>query len=184
MPSRTRCRPQSASSETTAVPVVVHKFPAVAKTTEVHSDALRRCRRPAAHDSRRSHQGSPLPRPRCFCLPRSQRQSHGAASHARGKDGVDRSALEAGVSLQSSVVSSTEKSLTAKAAKAGQNSPRVSLVLALTLRSSLLKALGMVRASLGMASSPYELPIKIPVANTSAPPKPTCNAADGIGVSM
>ena len=30
----------------------------------------------------------------------------------------------------------------------------------------------------------YELPISIPVTNTSAPPSPTCNAADGIGVSM
>jgi len=30
----------------------------------------------------------------------------------------------------------------------------------------------------------YELPIKIPVINTNAPPNPTCRAADGMGVSM
>ena len=30
----------------------------------------------------------------------------------------------------------------------------------------------------------YELPIKIPVIKTSAPPKPTCSAAEGIGVSI
>lgn len=29
-----------------------------------------------------------------------------------------------------------------------------------------------------------ELPIKIPVMNTSAPPNPTCKAAEGMGVSM
>jgi hypothetical protein len=33
-------------------------------------------------------------------------------------------------------------------------------------------------------TTPYALPIRIPVTNTSAPPNPTCSAADGIGVSM
>jgi len=30
----------------------------------------------------------------------------------------------------------------------------------------------------------YELPINTPVANTSAPPRPTCKAAETVGVSM
>lgn len=30
----------------------------------------------------------------------------------------------------------------------------------------------------------YELPIRIPVANTSAPPSKTCNAAENTGVSI
>ncbi len=69
------------TSEKTAVPVMVHKYPAVAKTTEVHSGSLRRSRRHAPHDAGRSHQRSPLPRPRRLCLPRSQRESNGPAPH-------------------------------------------------------------------------------------------------------
>ncbi len=81
-------------TETTAVPVVVHKYPAVAKTTEVHLTHSVRSRGHAPHDARRSHQGMPLSRPRRLCLPRSQGQGDGAASDKGWEDGVDRSAIK------------------------------------------------------------------------------------------
>ena len=55
---------------------------------------------PCAHDPRRSHQGSPLPRSRRLRLPRSQRQSDGAAPHPRRKNGIDRSAVKSAISYQ------------------------------------------------------------------------------------
>jgi hypothetical protein len=44
--------------------------------------------------------------------------------------------------------------------------------------------LGLDYSLFGIRWSPYELPIKIPAANTSAPPTMTWNAACKNGVSM
>ena len=85
--------PVVGATETTAVSVVVHKFPARRQNHRSSSDPLGRSRRSASHDTGRGHQRSPLPRPRCVCLSRQEGQSDGPAPHPRRKNAVDRSAV-------------------------------------------------------------------------------------------
>jgi len=71
------------ATSATAVPVVVHKFPSIARTTEP-TWCLTAMRGDASHDGGGSGKGMRVPRPRGICLPR--RQSKVKVLHRR-KDG-------------------------------------------------------------------------------------------------
>ena len=76
-------------TQATAVPVLVHKFPAVEKSTEVQlvrsddSVAL------APNDAGRGNQGSSVSRPGSLCFSRPQGKSNGAAPQTGWEDGID-----------------------------------------------------------------------------------------------